>query len=219
MFLAVSGRAWTMVAILAIVFTAPTAAAAIIFDNGGYSGDQVGRYNGGSWTMYEDFTVTSSTVVGGLFWQQHDQAFSYSATNISFFNGVPSAGTLIASYAVAATRTPNALPVLFGNYAGYDYSVSGLNVPLTPGTYYFSIHNDSSGSFTTWDETAGVAATIAGRWQSGTSLSLGTFFATEDSVFQILTEGSGNTAVPEPATLSLLTAGFAVLAGLRMRRR
>jgi hypothetical protein len=195
-----------------------TLTAAPIFDNGGYSGDQVGRYNGPTWRMFEDFTLTAPTTVDGLWWQQHDLSVSSGfTTTISFFNGTPSAGTLFATYDLVATRTPNALPVLFSGYVGYDYSVSGLNLPLSAGTYYFSIFNNTPQGETTWDETEGSASTIPGRWQSQSPLSPGDFYRTEDSVFQILGE-SGPVQIPEPGTFVMLACGLAGFAVSRVRR-
>ncbi len=195
-----------------------TLSAATIFDNGAYSGDQVGRFNGPNWTMFEDFTLLAPATVDGLWWQQHDSGVqSGFTTTIAFFDGTPSAGTLITTYDLVATRTANGLPVLFSGYAGYDYSVSGLNLPLSAGTYYFSIFNNPPQGETTWDETEGSASTIPGRWQSQSPLSAESFYGTEDSVFQILGP-SGPAQIPEPGTFIMLACGFTGLAVLRFRR-
>jgi hypothetical protein len=153
-----------------------------------------------------------------LWWQQHDLSVTSGfTTSISFFNGTPSSGTLLATYDLVATRTANALPVLFGSYVGYDYSVSGLNLPLSAGTYYFSIFNNTPQGETTWDETEGSVSTISGRWQSQAPLSADNFYGSEDSVFQVLGP-SGPVQIPEPGTFVMLACGLAGLALSRFRR-
>ncbi|MBA3975034.1 MAG: hypothetical protein C0504_12560 [Candidatus Solibacter sp.] len=192
-----------------------------IFDNGGYGGYQIGRYNSNNgsssnWRIFEDFTLLAPATVDGIWWQQHDRtASSGFTTTISFFNGTPAPGTMIASYSVVATRTANALPVLFGSYAGYDYLVTGLNLPLMAGTYYFSINNDVPN--TTWDQTTGSLSTIPGRWQGTSPYFPASSHPSENSVFQILGP-SGPVAIPEPGTFALLACGLAGLAYRRFRR-
>lgn len=181
--------------------------ASVVFDNGGYSGSQVGRYNMTPWTMFEDFTLSSSTTITGFQWSQHDQAFAYNGTTLSLFNGLPSVGSQLYSASHVATRTPNGSPILFVDYAGFDYEIDGLSLVLSAGTYYFGISNSVAGGGWTWDETTGSAQTIAGRWQSLSAASPGNFISSEDSVFRVMSDAI---SVPEPGSLALV--GIALLA-------
>ena len=187
-----------------------------VFDNGSFSGSQIGRFNWNH-TMYEDFTLTATHTIEGFNWTQHDQPLTYLNTTLKVFNGIPSLGTQIFSGNIVATRTANANGVLFGNYSGFDYEITGLSLTLGPGTYYFGIQNNVSGGFTTWDETTGTSQTIPGRWQSDSPPNPGTFWVTEDSAFQVI--ASDVTAVPAPAGAILFAIGAVGLAGGRALRR
>jgi hypothetical protein len=186
-----------------LISWAQVGSASIVFDNGAFSGSQVGRFNMDPFGMFEDFTLTSTQTITGINWKQHDQPFAYLGTELRIYNAPPSNASLIFSNTISATRTPNATGVLFGNYSGFDYSISSLSLTLGPGTYYFGINTNSSGGGWTWDETTGSAQTIPGRWQSGswqTSNSPGNFFGDEDSVFQIVAIDQTG-VVPEPTTI------------------
>lgn len=190
--------------------------AGLVFDNGAYGGDQVGRFHGDSWTMFEDFTLSSPATISSLFWSTHDQPVSYTNTDLTFYStATPTAGFEVFSGTFAATRTANATGTLFGDYSGFDYLISGLSVSLGAGTYSFSLHNNVTGGGTTWDQTLGNGSTIAGRWQSDSGVP-GTFFGTEDSVFQL---SDGAAQVPEPATSLLLGAGLLVVCAFSRRIR
>jgi hypothetical protein len=196
-------------------FTLGVAAnAAVLFDNGGYSGDQIGRFNGPSHTIYDNFTITAESVVNGISWSQHDESGTYTGTILEIFIGSVSAGNLIYSDTQVAARTPNATGTLFGDYAGFDYSIGGLNIALSPGTYFLGLHTVSDFA-ATWDQTTGNSSTIAGRYQSDSVLPV-EFYSDEDSVFQLNTDQS---AVPEPGTLSLLALGAAGLVARRTIKR
>lgn len=204
----------TVACVAVMVATVGQVQAGVIFDNGSFSGGQVGRFNSG-FTMYEDFTLDTSTTVTGFSWTQHDQPIVYSTTTLSIFDGLPSGGSLVFSNDIVASRTPNATPVLFGSYSGFDYEISGLSLTLSPGTYFFGLRNNVSGGATTWDETLGTGQTIAGRYQTNSPPNPGNFFPTEDSAFQVTGSMS---AVPEPSSLALFGIG-ACLAGVGTARR
>jgi len=201
----------------------------VTFDNGSFSGPQEFRNNSGTldsskfFTIYEDFTLTVDSIINRIEWSQHELDISaYLRTNFSLFSGIPSDDTRILSMSVMAERTLNATPMLIG-LVGVDNVISGLDIHLTAGTYWFGINNDLTVGVTNWDQTTGNDATISGRFQGvsegnfplgipgpdGSSIQ---FHPTENSVFTITA-----TPVPEPATLPLLSIGL--LAGAVFRKR
>lgn len=211
------------IAAVMLAMTAGETQAAIVFDNGAFSGSQVGRFNT-SFTIFEDFAVSSATLVTEVDWSQHDRLpGSYVSTTLQLFNGLPSAGTLLFTTTVAANRTANGSPILFGSYIGYDYRIGGLSIALTSGTYYLGISNtlSSSSAQTTWDQTSGSMQTIAGRYQSVSPLVPGNFFVGENSVFQVLGNVTAQpTVTPEPTSLALAGfAGLGMAVGAWRRRR
>lgn len=210
-----------VVALMLLGFTAERSSAGFtVFDNGSFSGDQIGRFNMDPFTMTEDFTLTATHTITGFKWTQHDadQSMTYFSTTLAVYNGFPSLGTQIFSGDIVATRTANANGVLFGSYIGYDYEITGLSLVLGPGTHYFSIYNNVSGGGWTWDQTTGTSQTIPGRWQDDDSdPDPGEFFADENSAFQVI--ASDITAVPAPPAGILLAIGAVGLAGGRALRR
>lgn len=185
--------------------------AATLFDNGGYSGQQSLRLNSGRWTMYDDFTIGATSTVTGVEWGQHDNNGDYISTVLEIYAGSLDSNALIFSTTLAANRTLNGTPALAGGtFKGYDYSVSGLNLVLGPGSYFLSLHNNGTLQ-SAWDETEGNSSTIAGRYQRRSG-SAAAFFVNEDSVFRVI----GDTeAVPEPSSFALMALGGLAVFGRR----
>jgi hypothetical protein len=177
--------------------------------------------------LYNQFNVPAGGwVIGGVF------------SNDIFINGPPASttatweirsgmnstgGTLVASGDAAATLTPTGFAP-FG-FPEQTVLVSGLNVSLAPGTYWLAVYpDDTNGGNAGIDTTSGANAI-------GTPAGTGdVFFTTNQANFGDLGsfgfDGSAGvvgtattSAVPEPATLTLLGIGIAGMAGFGWRRR
>ena len=150
---------------------APVTAEQILFDNGPSSGPQQNYGNNvGSQELFEDFTLSESTVVTKIVWQQHDHMQStYLNTQVVIFAGLPYSGSPVFSSIIIASRVPNATPTLFGAWEGFDYTVSGLSISLPPGTYWLGLNANFNGIRCGWDNTTGGPSTIPG---SGSSTSI-----------------------------------------------
>ncbi len=208
--------------------------AGILFDNGPPAAVDVGRVNSDAYTVYDNFTLSTSSVVEGVTWGEHDskilRQIFYNSTDITFFNAVPSATSEIFSANLVATRTPNGTVDSAGRF-GFDYSVSGLSLSLAAGTYYVGIHTlFDGGEQSTWDQGAGNSSSVPGRYQTASPPNAGAFAPTEESVFQILgtapsdpPSDSAPDPVPEPSTLvaaSILLGVFGIRrAAWRPRRK
>ncbi len=164
--------------------------AVVLFDNGSFSGPQVGRNASGPFTIFEDFRIEFDAIVTGIEWSQHDQGdLPYDFTDISFHSNLPppSDDNLITAVRVHADRVPNNTGVLPGNLLGFDYSVNGLSIPLSAGTYWFGLRSEFPGAGATWDQTSGNTSTIPGRYQRNFLSRPSTrFFSGENSAFRII---------------------------------
>lgn len=190
--------------------------AATLFDNGGYSGQQSLRLNSGRWTMYDDFTLDSTSTVTGVEWGQHDNNGDYISTVLEIYAGSLDSNALVFSVTLAANRTLNGNPALLGGtFKGYDYSLGGLNLVLGPGSYFLSLHNNGSLQ-SAWDETDGNSSTIGGRYQRRIGAEAAAFYAQEDSVFRIIGETE---SVPEPSSLALMAIASVAVFGRRWMKR
>jgi hypothetical protein len=144
-----------------------------------------------------------STVVTGAIWE------------IRVDCSIGNPGTLIAG---GFTSTPTVTPTGrsgFG-YIEYMVEVTGLNVTLTPGIYWLSVTplGDGTGhSFNTTTSGANCVGMPCGNDGMSWFDSVGPFNPNDFSM------GVIGSAVPEPATVALLTCGVgALLIALRRRR-
>lgn len=170
--------------------------AGLLFDNGEFSGGQshTGNHVGVQW-VYDDFVLTSDSIISSIFWLQHDPAqYTYEATEVSIFRDLPTPENLVFLKNLVATRVPNDTGLLFG-FPGFDYSLTGLSISLSAGQYYLGLNAIGSGDRRTgWDQTSGGPDTLPGRRvvnenfpPPGTELS-------QDSVFRIF--GTPNAVLP-----------------------
>ena len=198
-----------LVGVLALTLASMGSASAdVLFDNGAFSGTQEQRNNAcntigtdgceRAFTIYEDFTLDSKSVITGIEWSQHEfSPSSYLRTNFSLYNDIPSDSSLLLRMSVIASRSLNNTPML-GSDVGVDNVISGLSIELEAGTYWFGINNDVSDGVTNWDQTTGTASTIPGRLQGidapgnlpgnipGPDGSSMQFHPNENSVFRIV---------------------------------
>lgn len=164
----------------------------VLFDNGSFSGPQNNLRNtaetGFSQRIFDDFTLLNDAEITGFEWLQHDRNdIQYLNTEIRIYDGLPIAANLIFTTNVVATRTPNATGTLFELWDGFDYSVSGLSINLSAGTYFLGLNTNSLMGDTSWDQTLGYVSTIPGRYVANINFpEPGLFISGQDSVFKVI---------------------------------
>jgi hypothetical protein len=190
--------------------------AGILFDNGQPVAAmyQSRTANDPDQRLYEDFSLASASTITGINWEQHDRPdTTYGFTTLRIYEGLPETSTLIYSADLIGTRASNGSGMIFDQFVGYDYSLSGLQVTLAPGTYFFALI-DSASNRTGWDDTDGSASTIPGyRIVNGNFPAPGVNYG-RNLAFQII----GVAAVPEPDPSTLMLVGVAGLGFLVSRR-
>jgi hypothetical protein len=178
---------------------------------------------------YDDFTVGAGGVtINGVYSNELLTAgFINGGAEWEIRSGVSAGnpGTLVAGGSIApATYTPNGQNGfgLIGNWI----QVTGLNVNLAPGTYYLSVAAADSGSGRAFNSTtsgAGCVGTPCGNngnsWFNSAFFGV-TFGAASDQLGTSPADFSmGVIAIPEPATIALVTCGLgALLIAVRRRR-
>jgi len=191
--------------------------ATILFDNGPASGPDSNLRNtaetGITQRVFDDFTLFDDSEITGFEWLQHDRNdIQYLNTEIRIHSGLPVAANLLFMTNVVATRAPNATGPLFVLWDGYDYSVTGLSVSLSAGTYFLGLNTNALVGDSSWDETTGNASTIPDRYVVNSfHPEPGQLRANEDSVFKVV--GNGVHSVPEPGTLLSMALGLTGLFG------
>jgi hypothetical protein len=99
--------------------------------------------NGGSFNIFDNFNVTApgGWTIDTVWSNDSMQITGITQASWSIRTGmsVGNPGTVIASGVGAATQTPTGRTNPSLGFAEYTIQVSGLNVPLAPGTYWLSV--------------------------------------------------------------------------------
>ena len=124
---------WLVVGFLAVFAMGEAASAETLYDNGSVIEADLGlRDNFGTSSVYDDFVLTSDSVVTGFEWSQFDEPVTYTNTVLTLFDGLPAPSSFVTNFDVVASRTSNGLmletdKVNSGEVFGFDYSVEGLS--------------------------------------------------------------------------------------------
>lgn len=194
---------------------------------GGTVNEQASTF--GAAFVYDNFTVTDPTgwIVDSLWSNDAMQITGISQASWSIRSGmsVGNGGTVVSSGIGFATQTlTGRVNPAFG-FAEYTIQISGLNVYLSPGTYWLSVAplvgSDSGGMRKSYiSRTSGANAVGTPPGNDANSLfyypSFGYNYA---SAFQAdYSMGVGGSVVPEPSSLLLMAGGVLVLVIRRLRQ-
>jgi len=190
----------------------------LLFDNGSFSGAQSNTRNVLSQRLFDDFTLSTDSTITGFEWLQHDYlAMTYTATEVSIYNGLPIVANLVSTSNVVATRTPNATGTIGTDpvsWYGFNYTLYGLSIDLSAGTYLLGLNTIASGGDSSWDQTTGNSFTIPGRYIINFNNPAPGVSLAQDSVFKVIGEPY---IVPVPGALLLGMLGLSV-AGVKLRK-
>lgn len=94
--------------------------------------------------VLDDFGLTTNAIVTGFSWSGFEDpgAFPgpvpYASTSYRIIEGAsPQSGTLVISGTTVASRVANGISVPNFSFSGYNYVVTGLNIPVTVGKRYW----------------------------------------------------------------------------------
>jgi hypothetical protein len=163
-------RPWWLIVILAgLLMLAPTAQGDTLFDNGPIGPPNAATLFNMTSTccvIYDNFVLNSNTTVTGFRWSGFEEVGSaYTSTGFRVVAGAdPLSGSFITAETVAASRVPNGRTIPGYPLVGYDYSITGLNLPLSAGTmYWLGLTNTVSfGAFMTSTDASPLGG---GLWQ------------------------------------------------------
>lgn len=204
---------------LVLLFVATTAYAGTTFWNNGAVNGDTGRCdsNGYScsserdWVVYDDFLVPSNIrAITGLTFNDYLQNGTWSdyvGTGWALFNAANPFGTpTYSGFAVFTTALQGDGSMLL--------SITGFNVPVTPGYWIVGFENDySGGEVSTRASAAGNG--LPGYFQQG-FFPVNYWYAigSGDTAFSV----SGRSATPEPGTMIMFGSGIIGLAGVLRRK-
>jgi hypothetical protein len=163
-----------------------------------------------AWTIYSMFSLGQDSVMTGASYGNYfaDPA-NYVSTNWSIWTSDPRI-----SYAAGPAFSGNSVGVLSDGPAGsVTVTISGLDIALASGIYYFGFQNVVS-----YDSLDFYAKAHPSDFDSSQSNQLGTFYNPDVPRAAFTIDGIGG--VPEPATWLSMVAGFGLIgAALRNRSR
>ena len=165
---------------------------------------------GAGWTLYDDFVVSGQTRITDFTYTDFfstGQISSYVSTKWFVFgpNVADPFGTLAYSGTAVATSTLN-------GDGSYTFSITGLNLPMTNGTWIVGFSNVLNDPNAVTMRGASDDPRLPEWWQQSTD---GSYQRTLDgnSAFSVSTTGT-----PEPGSLMLFGSGILGIAGLLRRR-
>ena len=198
------------------LFSGVSAAAGILYSNGTYSGVS-GALIQAPYTVSDSFVLAAAGTMTGF-----DFA-SWTSTGVDLSSVNWEVGTTPFASNVASGLANSLATVvnIVDNVYTFDVdtnTVSGLNVVLGAGTYWFTVLNavDSFGPIG-WDQINGTSS----AWQCQTGCGVSSNWAAltgtggSSNVFDIV----GVSSVPEPGSMGLLGGGILAMLGMLRRRK